>query len=263
MKKLLTILAIGAALLAAGAEKLRIADATGGENSAVTALLFKFSAARPGTEISYRKIDAENAFEKLDAGDFDVVLANGGDLPRKYRPRAFRYSIGAFVAVVCIKNPLRGVSLKDLRMLIDVPRPKWDLVGGSRADIHRYGVADRNGVPVGAKLLNLDIRAREMLTISTMNEAVLLAENDPEALVWGPFMPELPITVVALEIDGVAPTRANIRNGSYPLCVSRFAVSSAEPGEAAREFLKLLRTAEFARLVEDDGEIPELPEVGR
>ena len=263
MKRLLTVLALFAALLATGAEKLRIADATGGDGNAITALLLKFAAARPGTEISYRKLDAESALEKLDAGDFDVVLVNGGDLPKKHRPAAFRYATGAFIAVVCIQNPLRGVSFKELRMLIDVPRPRWELVGGSMAEIHRYGVADRNGDPVGAKLLKLELRAREMLTLTTMNEAVLLAENDPAALVWGPYMSELPITVVALEVDGIAPTRANIRNGRYPLSISRFAVSSASPGEGARAFLKLLRSAEFARLVEDDGEIPELPEVGK
>ena len=33
------------------------------------------------------------------------------------------------------------------------------------------------------------------------------------------------------------------------------------PREAAREFLQMLRSGEFAKLLEDDGELPELPEV--
>lgn len=261
MKRLLTALALFAALLATGAEKLRIADATGSDGDAVTGILFSLASERPGIEISFRKLDAESALEKFDAGDFDVVLVNGGDLPPERRRTAFRYATKAYIAVVCIKNPLRRVSMKDLRLLIDVPRAQWELVGGSASVIHRYGVADRNGAPVGAKMLKLDVRAREMITFSSMNEAVLLAENDPAALVWGPFMPELPITVTALEVDGVAPTRANIRDGRYPLCVARFAVSAAEPTEAARAFLKLLRSGEFAQLAEDDGELPELPQV--
>jgi hypothetical protein len=110
-------------------------------------------------------------------------------------------------------------------------------------------------------MLKLDLRAREITAFSTMGEAILLAENDPAALVWGPFVAELPITVVALEVDGALPTRANIRSGAYPLSVSRFAVSSAGPGRAAQEFLASLRSGEFAHLLEDDGEIPELPEL--
>ena len=263
MKRQLILIALFAALVLRGAETLRIADATGGDGGAVTALLLKFASERKDLEISFRRLDAESALEKLDAGDFDIVLVNGGDLPEKYRKAAFRYAVKACIAVVSIKNPLRRVSSKDLRLILDVPKPNWELVGGPVSDIHRCVVAARNGGLVGMEMLKLEVRAREMLTLSTMNEAVLLAENDPAALVWGPFMPELPITVVALAVDGVAPTRANIRNGSYPLSVSRCAVSSAAPGGAAKAFLERLRSGEFAALVEDDGEIPELPELGK
>lgn len=263
MKRLLTVLALVSALFLRGAELLRIADATGSDGSAITALLLKLAAERPGLEVSMRRIDAEFAFEKFDAGDFDVVLVNGGDLPEARRKLAFRYAIRAYVAVVSVKNPLRSVSVKDLRLLVDTPRPKWELVGGPASDIHRICVVGRGGSPVGAKLLKLDPVAREMLPVSTMGEALMLAENDPAALVWGLFMPELPLSVVALEVDGASPSRANIRTGRYPLCVSRFAVGPAAPGGAEKAFLARLRTGEFAGLVEEDGEIPELPEPGK
>ena len=263
MKRLLIVLALFSAPFLHGAETLRIADATEGDWNAVTAILLKFASEREGLEISFRRLDAGIAFEKLDAGDLDLVLVNGGDLPEKYRARAFRCAVKACVAVVSIRNPLRDVSSKDLRLILDVPKPTWELIGGPASDVRRCGVAARNGGQVGMEMLKLDLRARETLLLSTMNEAVLLAENDPAVLVWGPFMPELPITVVALEVDGVAPTRANIRGGRYPLCVGRFAVGAEEPTEAAREFFKLLRSGEFALLVEDDGELPELPQVGK
>ena len=263
MKRQLVFFALFASLVLRGAETLRIADATGADGAAVAALLLKFASEREKCEISFRRIDAAGALEKLDAGDFDIVLVNGGDLPEKYRGKAFRYAVKACIAVVSIKNPLRRIGVKDLRLILDIPKPNWELVGGSVSDIHRYGVSARDGGPVGMEMLKLDIREREMLLLSTMNEAVLLAENDPAALVWGPFMSELPITVVALTVEGVAPTRANIRSGRYPLSVSRFAVSSAAPGGTAKAFLERLRSGEFAALVEDDGEIPELPELGK
>lgn len=263
LKRLLTVIALFAALLLRAAETLRIADATGSDGSAVTSLLLRLAAERPGLEVSLRRIDADLAFEKFDAGDFDVVLVNGGDLPENRRKTAFRYAVQACVAVVSVKNPLRSVSFKDLRLLVDTPRPTWELVGGSASDIHRYGVAGRDGGLVGAKMLKLESRAREMLTFSTMSEAVMLAENDPAALVWGPLMSDPPISVVFLEVDGVPPTRANIRGGRYPLCVSRFAVAPAAPSEAAKTFLAHLRSGGFAGLVEEDGELPELPEIGK
>ena len=261
MKRFAALLSLAAALFLRGAETLRIADATGSDGSAVTALLLKLASERKGLEVSFRRLEAGLALEKFDAGDLDVVLVNGGDLPEKYRRTAFRYAAKAGIAVVSIKNPLRGVSFKDLRLILDIPKPNWEVGGGDVANIRRYGVSDRNGVQVGMEMLKLEARSRETLLLSSMNEAVLLAENDPAALVWGPFMTELPITVVALAVDGVSPTRAAIRSGRYPLTVSRFAVGPAEPGGAAKAFLERLRSGEFAALVEEDGEVPVLPEL--
>ena len=263
MKRRLAIFALFAALLAAGAEKLHVADATGSDGDAITGILLSLAAERPQLELSVRKLDAESAFEKLDAGDFDVVLVNGDDLPQKYRAAALRYSTAAFVAAVNIKNPLRNIRGKDLRLLLDTPRPRWELVGGSAAEIHRFAVITRKGGIAGAKLLNLAIGGEGMMTFPTVGEAVILAESDPSALVWGPFASTLPLSVVALRIDGVAPTRAEIRSGNYPLSVGRFAVCAERPNEAARKFLELLRSGEAAQLLEADGEVPELPEVRR
>lgn len=263
MKRLFTLFALFAALLLDGAETLRIADATGSDGDAITGVLFSLNAERPQLELSLRKIDAESAWEKFEAGDFDIVLVNGDDLPQKFRPAALRYSTGAFIAAVNVRNPFRSMKLKDLRLLLDTPRPHWELVGGSASEIHRLAVTARNGEIAGAKLLKLDIRARDMLTFPTVGEAVILAEGDPAALVWGPFTSALPLTVIALEIDGIAPTRANIRSGRYPLSISRFAVGTPRPNDAARRFLELLRSGEAAGLLEADGEIPELPDIRR
>lgn len=260
MKRLLTALVLCGALFAGGAEKLRIVDATGSDGGAITAALLKLAAGRPDIEVSLQRLDAEIAWEKFEAGDFDVMLVNGSDLPEKHRGRALRYAVGACIACVSAQNPLRNISLGDLRMLLDVPRPRWELVGGSVSEIHRCGVAGRDGQLIGADMLKLPARAREMLLLATMKEAMILAGDDPEALIWGPFTQDMPLSVVALAVDGIAPTRANIRSGRYPLCVFRFAVGSAAPGKAAREFMALLRSGEFARFVEEDGELPELPD---
>ena len=64
MKRLLTVLALTAALLSAGAEKLRIADATGSDGGALPAALLKLFAEHPEFEISCFKLDAETALEK-------------------------------------------------------------------------------------------------------------------------------------------------------------------------------------------------------
>ena len=262
MRRLLYIaLLLAAALDLAAAEKLRIIDATDSGGSAVVMLALEIGRKR-NCEVALHSLDAATALEKLAAREIDVVLLNGADLPRPAPKNAFRYSTGAFLAIVGTQNPLRGLSSADLKLLFDVPSPRWDLVGGTSAPVKRIAVKSRRGAFAGAAKLGVG-HADGTLLLSSTCEAIVIAESDPDALVWGPFVADIPVAAVAAAVDGVAPTRAAIRSGRYPFAFPRYAVGADAPGEAAREFLQMLRSGEFAKLLEDDGELPELPEVSK
>lgn len=260
MKRLFPIVLLFAAVLnIAAEEKLRIVDATDSGGSAVVQLALGIGRKR-NCEVSLHTLDAATALEKLAAKEIDVVLLNGADLPRPAPKNSFRYATGAFLAVVGAQNPFRRFSSADLKLLFGVPDPKWELVGGSRAAVVRIAVRARRGAFAGAAQLGAD-NAEGTLLFDSMGEAIVLAESEQNALVWGPFVADLPVSAVAAAVDGVAPTRAAIRSGRYPFGIPRYAVGVETPGEAAREFLQMLRSGEFAELLEEDGELPELPEV--
>ena len=260
MKRLFAIvLLLAAAPTVTAEEKLRIIDATDSGGSAVVQLAMGIGRKR-NCEVSLHTLDAATALEKLAADETDVVLLNGADLPRPAPKNAFRYATGAFLAIVSAQNPLRRFSSADLKLLFGVPSPKWELVGGSPAPVGRIAVRARRGACAGAAKLGVDSAAGTLL-VGSMGEAIVLAESDPYALIWGPFVADIPVAAVAASVDGVAPTRAAIRSGRYPFSIPRYAVAADAPGEAAREFLQMLRSGEFAELLEDDGELPELPEI--
>lgn len=263
MKRLLAGALVFAALIGRGAETLRIGDATGSRGGAVAAMLYLLAARNGEVEVSVNRLDAASALEKFDAGDFDVVLVNDRDLPEAKKRSAFRYAVKAYIAVVGVKNPLRGLGKADLRLLLDTPNARWELCGGPDVAVRRCGAAGPDGRPEGLEVLDLKTVPPGMLMFESMNEAAFLAGADPAALAWGPYASQLPLSVTALAVDGAAPTRANIRSGRYPLCIGRWALGREKPGRAAAEFLRLLRSAEFARLAEDDGEIAELPGAAR
>lgn len=260
MKRLPVItLLLFAMLTAAAEEKLRIIDATDSGGSAVVQLALGIGRKR-NCEVSLHTLDAATALEKLAANETDVVLLNRNDLPQPAPKNSFRYATGAFLAVVSAKNPVRRFSSADLKLLFGVPSPKWELVGGDSVPVTRIAVRSRRGAFFGAERLGIKSAAGTLL-LATVDEAILVAESDPNALVWGPFMADIPVAAVAAEVDGVAPTRAAIRSGRYVFSIPRYAVGGDKIGEAAREFLQMLRSGEFAELLEEDGELPELPEV--
>ena len=258
MKRLATALLLAGALWLGAAERLRITDATGAEGSAILRLAAELGR-KHDWEVSIHSLEASAALDKLDAGETDLVLVNGSDLPAGRRTGSRRYSTAAYIAVVNAKNPLRNFRSADLRLIFGVPGPKWELAGGSIADVHRCAVRARRERFAGEKVLKLSMPSEGIFLLDTMEEAITVAEHDPEVLIWGPFVSELPLTLVAAEADGVAPTRENIRSGRYAFTIPRFAVLPTRPSAPAREFLRMLGSGSFARMLEDDGELAELP----
>ena len=93
----LALLRLGALCLGA-AEKLRITDATGSEGRAILRLAVDLGQ-KHGWEISIHSLDVSAALDKLDAGETDLVLVNGPDLPAGRHAVSRRYSTAAYIAV--------------------------------------------------------------------------------------------------------------------------------------------------------------------
>lgn len=96
---------------------------------------------------------------------------------------------------------------------------------------------------------------RGVLFASTEREAAALLQRTP-----GGFSVSTLATIqserlplVALTLDGRAPTLANLRSGGYPFHKSVHLVFRQDPGVAARRFLDFLRSEPAVRLLGDHG----------
>ncbi len=248
---------LGCCVFAAAADgRLRISDATGSESGAVGVLAFRLADERQPMKVSFHRLEAGAALDKLAAGETDVVLINAAEIPADFSGIRQVYAHDATVACVNAENPLRQVTRDQLKQMLTAVRPRWSLVGGSDADIHRYAVGRRDGRIAGAEKLNIFMTAAEILRLSSFAEAVLLTETDPAALAFGSGLPELPLRVVALQVDGVAPSRNTIRSGEYPLAVAYAAATSKSPPPEALALLESLASAEAGKLLEADGLLP-------
>ena len=259
MKKLATLLLLAAAaLFAAGADKLRITDATGSGLAAFGRLAFSF-ATESGVEIAYHRLEGSSALEKLAAGETDIVLLNTDAIPENFSGTRRRCAYRALIAVVNVRNSLRGITRNHLKRLLTEPRPSWDHRGGSGAPVHRAALKGRDGKPAGFGQLHLFRSASGILTLESVEQLWLFVGANVEALAVAPFAGELPDGLIKLKIDGAAPTRADIRSGKYPLTETFAAVTAPEAPAAAREFLRRLGGREFSDLLEEEGAMAPLP----
>lgn len=255
---MLTTFLLLAGLFAAGADKLRIADATNSGLEAFSRIVFA-QAMQSGVEIAYHRLDAATALEKLAHGETDVVILNTSDLPKDFSGVKTVCAYRPLVAVVNQRNPLRGLTLNHLKRLLGEPQPRWDFKGGSGEFVRRVALKGRDGRPVGFRPLNLFRSAPEILLLDSVEELCRFVGANVEALAAAPYAGELPDGLVALKVGGVAPGRADVRSGKYPLTEVFCAVTAADPPEPAREFVRSFGGREFSDLLEEEGALAPLP----
>ena len=259
MKKLLTPLVfVSAALLASGAGKLRISDATGSGMAAFSRVAFNY-ALQNDVEVAYHRIETAAALEKLSLGETDVVLLKNEEIPKDFAGMKTVCAHRVLVAVVNVRNPLRGMTRNHLKRLLTEPNPRWDHRGGSGAPVRRAALKGRDGTPLGFGQLNLFKTASGILALERTEQLWLFVGANTEALAVLPFAGEVPNGLVTLKIDGVAPTFPNIRSGNYPLTEVYAAVTAANPPIPARGLVRSFGGREFSDLLEEEGALAPLP----
>ncbi|MBC8099724.1 MAG: substrate-binding domain-containing protein [Armatimonadetes bacterium] len=134
-------------------------------------------------------------------------------------------------------NPLRNLTLDQLRAVYQGRHPAWRALGGgddplvvfsqedgsdTRAEFERLVMGQRR-VTLGARLV-------------TSSAAMLEAVAATPGGIGYVSLAALDTRVRALTLDGIAPTQANVAQQLYPLRSTVFAVGLAEPAGAYRAF---------------------------
>lgn len=200
------------------------------------------------------------AVAELKAGRVDFVLLAASQVSPDYRGPRRGVMREAGAIYVNGANSLKSLTLPEARALLLAERPVWEALNGSKADMQRIGVkftrrSERETILRLLKLKRDDVAA-EIFRLETTPEVVLLVGANPEAIGFGRLLAEYPVTVKALEIDGVAPTVDTVAEGKYPLQCEYVVLSRENPGASAAKFAAAFDTAAFAALVADNGFFP-------
>ncbi len=256
--------ALSAALLLlsafpAAAEKLRIADAVPGGDTAVRQLALSEGLADPALEISVRRVEPEEALRQLAAGETDLALLERSRIPAEFRGGRRVYAVEALAFYLNANNPVAGFSRAELETLFRAARPAWsDYTPEKLTDVQRFAV--RPGRPDADRFERLffadGARHTGIFELGSASEVLLIVAANPEAVGAVLYRPEAPVSIRVAAVDGVVPTLRGVTEGSYPLSFFREALTAAEPEAATRKFLEKLRSAAFYELLYEAGSLP-------
>jgi len=156
--------------------------------------------------------------------------------------------------IVHPKNPLKNLTLEQLRLIFQGKIKNWAEVGLPPHPIHLISREEGSGTRNAFEEL---VMGKTEVTPATLvqdsNGSVReIVANDPNSLGYI-SVGLVDHRVKALEIDGIAPSREHIRTHTYKLVRRFLLVSKLPPKGPAKEFVDFILSAQGQSLLEAEG----------
>jgi phosphate transport system substrate-binding protein len=187
-------------------------------------------------------------------------LADLGMCSRALTPAEARIFTPVIVArdglaiVVNRRNPIHTLALPQLRGIFSGAFSDWSQVGGKAGPIRPISREEGSGTRESFMRLVMAGSgvSRRALTQESNGAVMALVMGDPAAIGYlslGLVTDE----IRAVQVDGIAPTRANVLAGRYLLVRPLLFVTHGTPSAAARAFVAYVLSDPGQRLLEAEG----------
>lgn len=247
--------------IAAGQEKVTLCG-TGDSQELLRTLGSAFEKTNPGVEIVVPDSIGSD-------GGVKAAAARECDFGRVARPLkdaekalSLTFKVFAFSPVVVVSDPAAGVESLTSKQLVDIFSGRvasWTEIGGKGGKI---SVVNREAKDSSRGVLNQRVEGFKAVE----NPVGVVAAKTPEAvdlLVKTPFsIGYLPAAaakgqkIKTLSLDGVAPTAANVAQGTYGIASPFALVWKGELKPVADRFFQFLKSAEGKKIIIDYGTVP-------
>lgn len=247
-----------------GAEMLRIGDATGGAPmDAVRVAALDMAKDLPDAEITIVRMKADKALAELQAGNLEIVFAEHRFVPASFSGMRKSWAAEALAFYVDAVNPLRELTLKELRTIWQTDHPVWRPYNGMPSDIHRIAVSQGNDLRLEEIFIGSTLKSsKNIFRTSSLRTAFIYLS--PASLICGGYRPERATALIALKVNGVAPTFASIAEGKYPLSLRYELLTSAgNSSDLCKKFIRKLDEHKNYQLMLDSNLLPPASAAGK
>lgn len=269
MKILPALLAAALALSTAAAQTpLRLEGSNTFGEKLGPPLVSAFEKQNPGTAVNLVSNGSGAGLSALLEGRTNIAptsRAADADELRLARASGLRLnaqSIGSYGVIVIVndQNPVRSLTLNQVRDIFSGKITNWQPVGGPKARIRPFILDSSSGARRGFQELAMRyepyaLNAREFPSKQAIAQAV--AKN--ATAIGYADMGRLPAGTRAVLINGIAPNRTAINQGLYPYARTLYLYSlRGRETPAARQFLRFVTSRQGQRIISNAGFVPRM-----
>ena len=226
----------------------------------IGALGESFMEANSGTTFTYNPTGSGSGIQAVSEGRCDIGLSSRA-LKDDEKASGLKETIVALDGIAIIvnpQNPVKDLSLEQIAKIYTGEITNWKDVGGEDAEIVLIGREAGSGTRDGFESITETKDAcqyRQELT--STGDVITTVSQNPNAIGYA-SLAAIKDSVTALTVNGVAPTEATVKDGTY-LVQRPFVLVTKEGAalsETAQKFFDFATSADAASIISAAGAVP-------
>ena len=226
----------------------------------IGALGESFMEANSGTTFTYNPTGSGSGIQAVSEGRCDIGLSSRA-LKDDEKASGLKETIVALDGIAIIvnpQNPVKHLSLEQIAKIYTGEITNWKDVGGEDAEIVLIGREAGSGTRDGFESITETKDAcqyRQELT--STGDVITTVSQNPNAIGYA-SLAAIKDSVKALTVNGVAPTEATVKDGTY-LVQRPFVLVTKEGAalsETAQKFFDFATSADAASIISAAGAVP-------
>ena len=213
-----------------------------------------------GISFTYNPTGSGSGIKAVQEGRCDIGLSSR-DLKDEEKAAGLTGTVLAYDGIAIIvnpENPVADLSVETIAKIYTGEISNWSEVGGKDAEIVLIGREAGSGTRDGFEsITDTEDACKYRQELTSTGDVITTVSQNPGAIGYA-SVASVKDTVKALTVDGVAPTEATIKDGSY--VVQRPFVLVTETGkelsEAAQKFFDYITSADANEIISAAGVVP-------
>lgn len=226
----------------------------------IGALGESFMEANSGTTFTYNPTGSGSGIQAVSEGRCDIGLSSRAlkDDEKASGLKETTLALDGIAIIVNPQNPVKDLTLEQIAKIYTGEITNWKDVGGSDAEIVLIGREAGSGTRDGFEsITDTKDACQYRQELTSTGDVIATVSQNPNAIGYA-SLAAIKDSVKALTVNGVAPTEATVKDGTY-LVQRPFVLVTKEGAalsETAQKFFDFATSADAASIISAAGAVP-------
>ena len=219
-----------------------------------------FETDNKGITVTYNPTGSGSGITAVAEGRCDIGLSSR-NLKDEEKAKGLTETVLAYDGIAIIvnpENPVSDLTLEDIAKIYTGEIKNWNEVGGNDAQIVLIGREAGSGTRDGFESITKTAeKCKYRQELTSTGDVITTVAGNPAAIGYA-SLASVKDTVKALKVEGVAPSDATVKDGSYLVQRNFVLVTKTDSklSDAARKFFDYITSADASEIIKNAGAVP-------